>query len=318
MKKILTVILFLAQIAATAQTISINENFASNPAAQGWQSYGDTNLFQWDSTNHNLAVTWDSSQPNSYYYHPVGTFLTESDGFTLAFDLTLRDAMITNNTFELAVGLLNFSDATAPGFLRGTGYTATNVVEFDYFMDPMFGNSVAATELDSSGNIADLYDLFADTSFQTNTTYHISISHARGDQLISSEITAGGEVFTSFPDIYVQPGFDDFRVDTLSITSYSDTDAYGDARILAHGTISNLVFTTTAQPVGAIKAGFVGPVWQAQFVSRTNWVYTLERSSNLQSWTNASPATAGRDDILILQDTSPPAGGALYRVHAHQ
>jgi len=317
MKKILLALLAVAQIAA-ADNITINENFASNPAAHGWQSYGDAGLFGWDSTNHNLAVTWDSSQTNSYYYHPIGTFLTSGDDFTISFDLLLHDATITSNTFELAAGLVNFTNATSPGFLRGTGYNATNVVEFDYFMDPTFGNSVAATELDSSGNIADLYDLFGNTSLETNTTYHISISHAAGDQLISSGITVSNQVFTTFPDLYLQPGFDDFRVDTIAIMSYSDQDAYGGARILAHGTIANLQFTATTRPVTKFKGGFVGSVWQVQFTSRTNWLYTLERSSDLKSWDPASSATAGTDGTLILQDAHPPASGALYRVHAKQ
>jgi hypothetical protein len=46
---------------------TISENFANDPLRNGWQIFGDTNLFQWDSTNQNLDVTWDSSQTNSYF-----------------------------------------------------------------------------------------------------------------------------------------------------------------------------------------------------------------------------------------------------------
>jgi len=30
---------------------TITEGFSSNPLQNGWQIFGDTNLFQWDSTN---------------------------------------------------------------------------------------------------------------------------------------------------------------------------------------------------------------------------------------------------------------------------
>ena len=69
---------------------TITENFSANPLQNGWQIFGDTNLFQWDSTNQNLAVTWDSSQTNSYFYHPLGTILTRNDDFSLAFDLAIE------------------------------------------------------------------------------------------------------------------------------------------------------------------------------------------------------------------------------------
>ena len=51
---------------------TIVERFTTDPALDGWQVFGDTNLFQWDSANQNLAVTWDSSQTNSYFYHLLG------------------------------------------------------------------------------------------------------------------------------------------------------------------------------------------------------------------------------------------------------
>src|ERR1019366_3157399 len=97
--------------AASAFAATITENFSTNPLQHGWQIFGDTNLFQWDSVNQNLAVTWDSSQPNSYFYHPLGTILTRNDDFSVAFDLQLNDAEASGYGFELAVGFLNLAEA---------------------------------------------------------------------------------------------------------------------------------------------------------------------------------------------------------------
>ena len=105
---------------------TFTENFSAGPLQNGWRIFGDTNLFAWDSTNQNLAVTWDSSQTNSYFYHPFGTILARSDDFGISFDLQLADIAIgvnpaKTNTFELAVGFINFNSTTNASLQRGTG-----------------------------------------------------------------------------------------------------------------------------------------------------------------------------------------------------
>jgi len=65
-------VLFATRSGAT----TITEDFSTDPVPRGWKMFGDTRLFQWDSTSQTLAVTWDSSQTNSYFYHPLGTILT--------------------------------------------------------------------------------------------------------------------------------------------------------------------------------------------------------------------------------------------------
>src|SRR5882757_5044105 len=113
MKKI--IILLLAS-AALARAGTITENFATNPAADGWQLFGNTNLFHWDSTNQNLAVTWDSSQTNSYFYQPLGTILARDDSFRLSFDVVFQDYDIGGYSFPAAIGFLNLSNATQSNF----------------------------------------------------------------------------------------------------------------------------------------------------------------------------------------------------------
>ena len=100
------------------------EDFFTDPAQDGWRVFGDTNLFVWNPTNKNLEVTWDSSQPNSYYFHSLGTILGQDDDFQFSFDLNLSDIAAGVNpakpdAMEVAVGFLNFAGATDPGFYPG-------------------------------------------------------------------------------------------------------------------------------------------------------------------------------------------------------
>jgi hypothetical protein len=58
--------------------------------------------------------------------------------------------------------------------------------------------------------------------------------------------------------------------------------------------------------------------WRAQFISCTNWNYSLERSTNLQSWASVVTDIAGKNDSLEIADPLPAADKAFYRVRAEQ
>ena len=150
MKKVCLFLLAGLMTVSSAKAMTLTENFASNPLQNGWQIFGDTNLFQWDSTNQNLDVTWDSSQSNSYFYHSLGTILTSNDDFTLAFDLQLNEAEASGFGFELAIGLFNLGEATNADFQRSTGENSPDLVEFDYFPDVGYGPTVWPTLVDTN------------------------------------------------------------------------------------------------------------------------------------------------------------------------
>ena len=97
---------------------------------------------------------------------------------------------------------------------------------------------------------------------------------------------------------------------SMSVNTTLD-DAYGDS-LLAHGTIDNLSFASPL-PVDKVKAVAAGAI---QFSSDTNWLYTLEQSTNFQTWTPAAPASFGSGTNLMLQATNSPAGKNFYRVRA--
>jgi hypothetical protein len=296
---------------SAARATTIVEKFAANPLLNGWQIFGDTNLFQWDPTNQDLGVTWDATQTNSYYYYPLGQTLTTNDSFCVLFDLQLKDATASGYGSELSVGLLNFSDATNVNFSRANA-TSPNVFEFDYFPADDYGDpaSIDATLADAATNFYFAYD---DQPLNPGVTYHILLLHTAGTSTISGEVFTNGQVMTSLPIIYTSyPAGDSgaFQLDTVAVSSYAG-DGYGDS-ILAHGTVANLAVATPL-PVGTVNAIAAGKV---RFASDTNWLYTLEQTTDFQAWSSAAPPLPGNGTNLLLQATNLPAAPSFYRVRA--
>jgi hypothetical protein len=302
------------------QAVTFTEDFSTNPASNGWQIFGDTNLFQWDSTNHNLAVTWDSSQSNSYFYHPLGTTLGKADAFTVDFDIQLNSLQWTN-TFQLAVGLLNISDAVNPGFSRALGYSP-DIFEFNYFPDSGdgFGDPNLAASMtddtDSMTSFPDFYFIFDTRPMLLGTNYHVTLTHAAGAGLISATVFTNGQVYTTMPSFY-SGSIGDIRLDTISISSYSGAgqDPAFAGSLLAQGTVDNFV-VTLPELAHNFTGGFTNGVWQTRVTTYADTHYTLQRSTNVTSWSDVTAAIAGNGDVLLLSDTNALADKAFYRVRA--
>ena len=309
----------LSSVAAT-----LEEDFASDPATHGWRTFGLGSLFIVDSTNQNLRLTWDSSQTNSYFYRPLGTILTKNDDFSLEFDLRLMDISTNakSGPFEIAIGFINFGEATNPNFLRGSGIDAVHgprdIVELDYFPAgyyPDFGDvapSLSPTIVSGDNVFASGFDLF---ELNTNDLFHIALVYSSSNQTLHTTMTRNGTPFGPITDVNLGTNFTDFRIDTVAVCSYSD---FGDAydSVLAHGVLDNLLITTPAPPVNDVSANWSGEQWQVRFASQTNWIYTLERTIDFKTWTRLPASVVGNGTILSLQDTNAPRNAAFYRVAA--
>jgi len=298
------------------------EDFVNDPFTNGWRIFGDTNLFQWDPTNENIAVTWDSSQSNSYFYHPLGTTLGMADAFAVDFDIQL-DSLEWTKTFQLAVGLLNISAATNPGFSRALGFSP-DIFEFNYFPDSGngFGDpNVAGSMTDGTGDVTtfpNFYFIYDTLPMNLGTNYHVTLAHAAGDGFISATVLTNGQIYTTMPFFY-SGQIGEFRLDTLSISSYSGAgqDPAFAGSLLAHGTVDN--FVVTLPPLTrSFTGGFTNGVWQAQFKTYDNAHYTLQRSTNMISWSDATDLVAGNGGLMTLSDTNAVADKAFYRIRADQ
>lgn len=293
------------------------ENFAGDPAETGWCVFGDASAFHWNPTNQNVDVTWDSSKPTGYFYHSLGTTLAIEDAFSLEFDVRITDAEAAG-FFQLAIGLFNLANATNASFSRATA-ASPNLFEFDYYPDGGFGPSIDATLSDSTvtaTNTSHFYFAYDNVSLEPGTWYHVLLRHEGGAQSVTGIVLTNGQAYTMLPNSFPGP-ITDFRLDTVSISSYTSADdPYGDS-LLAHGIVDNIAVTLPVTPVAKVTGGFGDTgEWQVQFASRTNWVYALQRTTDFQNWSEVSPVTNGTGNLLRLLDTNSPGANVFYRVRA--
>lgn len=315
-------------VASLGGAATFTENFASDPTARGWATFGDASLFNWNAVDEQLEVTWDSSHTNSYFYRRLGTILAKDDDFELSFDIRVDDAAIGSNpgkpsTFELAVGFLNFTNATAPGFRRGVASACPNLVEFDYFpaedfIFPTIWPTFIATNSQFNYNGSTDYTLLELTA---GDWFHVTMTYTASNRTMVTVMTRNGEPFGPINSVPLASGFGNFRVDTVAISSYSDegqSPPQFAGSILAHGVVDNLAITVPASPISNSIVSLSNQVWRTQFTARTNWSYYLERSTDLQSWAKVSSSLPGAAGLLTLSDSNSPSQKAFYRVHAER
>ena len=299
----------------------LSETFTSNPLARGWRTHGDASLFQWNATNGTLHVTWDSSRPNSFFARPLGNVVTKSDDFAVTFDLRLDEVIPGPNpakpsTFQVALGLLNWSAATNAAFRRGTGHDSPHLVEFSYFPEADFIAATVSPAITSSSS-----------QFATSFTYplampvgdafHIALRYAATNRTLVTTMTRNGQPFGPVQSVTLGASFTDFRADTLSIHSYSDAgDLYGS--IFARGVVDNIVVTLPPPPVASLTVMRSNNVSLVEFTSRTNWLYLLEASQDLVNWTPLPPAQTGFDGRMTFSETNAAATQRFHRIRAER
>jgi hypothetical protein len=321
--RLIRILAFLLLAGCSTRAAVFTEDFSSDPAARGWLIFGDTNLFHWNGSNGNLEVTWDSSQTNSYFHIPLDASLATSDDFGFAFDLKLSSIAIGVNpsqpyTFELAVGFLGWQNATNTNLQRGSGINAAhgprNLLEFDYFPDSGYGATVSPTMVSSNHQFAPGFDF--PLEMDVGHLFHVAMNYAAASRTLSTSMTRDGQPFGPIHDVVLEVTFTDFRLDHFAISSYSEAGA--DGSLLAQGTVDNILLTTPAPPVQSVTGRFVNGNWQVQFNSRTNWVYTLERTLDFQTWDEAAGPAGGTSSVMVLEDRTPPVLTAFYRIKAQR
>ena len=307
--------LFTLSTLGATPSVEISTSFATDPAQQGWKTFGNSNLFNWNSTNGCLDVTWDSSKSNSYFYHPIGTVLTRKDDFTMEFDLTIDDI---TGSFEVALGFLNTLDATAPGFLRGTGSDSLNLAEFDYFPPDGYDGGIAptffATNRWNQTYNSGLSSGWFPATLSAGTPIHVLLTYTGLTSTVFTAVSANGSTIVSAP-FTLDANFTDFRCDAFAIESYNDTGAYG-GRVLAHGSVRNVKLTV---PVRLDIKGQLQPAgWTVTFDSLVDWNYVLQRSSDLVTWIDVPTTIERTGATCTLQDHDAPTSARFYRVRAQR
>jgi hypothetical protein len=308
---------------ASLAAVVFTQDFSSNPTARAWQAFGNTNLFRWNATNENLEVTWDSSQPNSYFHLALPAVLAKDDDFAFSFDLRLDDIAIGVNpqkpfSFQVALGFINWQSATSTNLQRGSGVNAVHgprsVAEFDYFPDSGFGATISPTIVSSNNQFATGFDF--PLELDPGHIFHVAMNYTAATMTLSTTMTRDGQAFGPIHDVALGASFTDFRLDQFAVLSYSHEGA--DGSLLAHGTVDNIVTTIPGPPVETITGRFTNGTWQVQFNSRSNWMYSLERTIDLWNWSPVSVPETGTGGQMMLEDNAPPSVTAFYRIHAER
>jgi hypothetical protein len=326
---ILTIILLAGAEGARAQNQVIAlEGFESDPLARGWRISGEPALFAWNAVQQSVDVTWDSSKSNSFFHLPIGTILTKADDFRLTFVLRMKDIRIGStpgkpSEFPIAVGLINRQTTTNQSGYRGAGvssvYGIKNIAEWNFFPDAGFGDTWATTVI-STNNVFAYAHTFP-LALDTGGTYRITLEYTAAGQTLRTAGFRNGQSVGVLEDVSLA-GTPDFRLDAISITSYSDAVQVGPpiyhGSVLAHGTIEEIGWSIPSPPVDGLTLRTSPAGASVEFSTKTNWLYVLQRSINLLEWRTASVPVAGGAAKVVLQDTNAPAPNAFYRVRAER
>jgi len=287
----------------------IEETFRTDPLRRGWIQRGTSGLAQWNPALERLDVTWDSSQPNSFFALPLGRRLSRQDDFEIAFDLELEEYRIgatpgKSGTFQIALGLVNLESVQTPGFVRGNGTGSNNLVEWSWFgADDSISASISPAI--TSSNRPPRW-AFRDSyvELHTGVRYRNRLQFTAATATLILSMTTNGEPGPALEPVVLPSSFTDFDVDAFAWNSYSDAgqDPRYAGSVFARGFVDNVRLTLPEPPIGPIQ--FVGSDTSrvVRFVSRKGWVYFLEASYDLSEWNSIGSGQAGTGAELELRD----------------
>ena len=320
--RFIVLLTFCTALGARAQ-IRRAEQFNSDPLTRGWKVFGDSSLFNWNSQSNALEVTWDSSRSNSYFYRPLGTILTRSNDFSVSFSWYPRSFEIGTTpgkpfAFQMAWGFFNYQTATNDNFLRGTGFNSPNIFEFNHFPDAGGFGATLSTILISTNNDYGYGDHIEADDFDSNVLYTVRLQFTSDDQTVRTSMLSNGVPFGIVDDIILGTNFSDFRLDTFSISSYSDEgqDPMWDGSIRANALVDNIVLELPEPPVRNLAISRIGEVVNVSFLSQANWNYVLEHTTNFVAWEPIGSGITSNGGVIQFIDAAPPQERAFYRINA--
>ena len=293
---------------SSIQAAVLREEFSDDPFAAGapWRVIGDAGQFHWNPVEKNLAVTWDSSRQNTFFFLPLGAVLTSHSAFEFAVDLTLfsagpRPGTSRTNVLQIALALVKQGQLPDGYAQRTVSGRARNMLDFSFFpladygpfgtsafiAPAIFGEKYAAY---SFGNPYDLAD---------GQNHRIRCRWDPLTRRFATEITGIPGIQPTDPAL---PTADDFAVDALAVVLWNEGNTPGDS-LMANGTLDNIT-VTLPDPAQYLT----GPLTietatqSVRFLSRMAYRYQLEGTGDLNSWNVVAGPLAGTGDELSLSD----------------
>ena len=303
---------------------SFSEGFGQAPLARGWEVVGDASLFRWDAAAGGLRVTWDSSRTNSFFLRRLADPVTPSDDFAFGFDLTLSQLDVgtspgKSGTFQIAMGLINVADAKDPGFQRGVFLRSRNLVEWTWFPaqpDGAIAASLSPAIVPADGRLPWGYsDSFV--QLETGVRYRFGLRYTSTNRTLRMSMTADGVALPDPAPVVLPRSFTGFRVDALSIHSYSDAgqDPRYAGSVHAVGIVDDVWWEGPGAAVGRVRVEGQGRARRVLTATRSGWVYWLEASEDLKGWERVGDEVSGIGAEVAFEDPVFGDGGhRFYRV----
>lgn len=312
-------------VSAVSPRTIVFEDFRQPPSAGPWLGSGEVSLFRWQEADGWLAVTWDSAQPNSYWYRPLGTVLSRVDDFTLGFDLRLDSIQAGSSegkpaAFQIALGLVQLESALRPEFYRGTGVNSIagprNALEFDYFPDGGFGATVSPALISADNQFAAGFEF--PVELPLGEWVRVLLDYSASDATLRTRLLQGGMTVRAVAPVTLPESFTDFRLDTVAICSFSDAGQeppYAGS-VLAQGAVDNVLVVLPDPPVAQVVGDWQEGAWVVSVSTQPDWTYVLEWTVDFVRWTQKDSLTATDRGGGVLRDPAPDMGRGFYRVQA--
>ena len=270
--------------------------------------------FAWDEAAGNLRVTWDSEQPNGFFHLPLPTTLTDVDDFEMWFDVTLESLGVGFDSgsiyaYEvLSVGFINRGMAFSEEFRRTNASRSPNILEFDYFPDTGFKDTVAIVAVDSESRYANPSHNFPLT-LATAVAHSVSIVYSAEDRTVRTTMTVAGEPFGTIKDVVLPTPdrFAGFSFDAFSISVYQDFTSWG--WMTATGTIDNVRLLLPDPPELELEVASAGDSLMVRFEALAGWRFQVQRSEDLGEWTDVGHPVIGVGQPVELAGIRPNGEG---------
>lgn len=302
----------------TAVADGFRDDFATDPSAREWTHHGDVSPAAWDASPQRLTVAWDSTAPNRFFLRTLGRELTRADDIRVRFRLGLEEiaTLDPDATFPISIGLIRREDALTTHFFRGAGVNPTwgprNLVEFAYFpASRSITPTLSATAVASNNLRWAMVNLFP-FEIATGASLDVELQFHSVPQTLTLTITRDG-VPWAHGTTSVPAAFGEFRVDAVSVTSYSGDHqpaGYG-GHVKARGWIDDLEVEYTDPPDGPLTIATESRALRLSIPAPESWVPALQVTTDFSQW-SAATETAVREASEWRWQLNPSDSAARF------
>lgn len=301
--------MLVAALLLPLQGGTVEETFETDPFPRGWRLLGEGAPAVWDADSGRVRFEWDSSKPNAFFARPLGVELRRSDDFEFGFDLELTTHAVGTTaskpgTFPIAVGLIRMEEAVEGTFLRGTGTSTPDLVEWAWFgADATISASISpvmtSTNRPPRWAFRDSY-----VELTTGHVYQVEARYTATDSTLRFTLRVDGEPGPDIRPVVLPSTFTDFRVDAISFTSYSDAgqDPRYAGSVKATAWVDAVRWVTPDVPRPQLQLMVGSDPKQLQCLTQVGWFYQLEASTDLMTWGPVDVPVAGTGGAVVFTD----------------